>query len=377
MELLELSVSGYRSLANVRRLRLQPLNVIVGPNGVGKSNLYRSLYLLHRAAEGRLARTLLEEGGMPSVVWRGRRRKGRPVRVRIAIELDDLVYELSFGLPVPSASAFNLDPCMKEEHAWLITGGRRVRVMERSPGSATVRDADGNRRTFPFALDPAESILSELRDPAQFPELARLRQELLGWRFYHQFRTDPASPLRRAQPSVRTVALAHDGTDLAAALQTIREIGMGDDLQRAVADAFPGASVEVEGDATGMAVGLRMPDFHSPFAQHELSDGTLQYLCLLAALLTPRPAALMAFNEPEASIHPDLFPALARLITAASRRSQVWVTTHADRLADLLSVDGQGNVIRLQKVAGETHIVGHSALGPSPDDDGPLDDPAV
>ena len=115
MLLYEMSVSGYRSLADVRRLRLNPLNMVVGANGVGKSNLYRCLYLLNRAADGRLARTLLEEGGMPSVIWRGRRRKG-PVRVRVAVELGDLVYELSFGLPIVSCSMFNLDPLVKEEH---------------------------------------------------------------------------------------------------------------------------------------------------------------------------------------------------------------------------------------------------------------------
>ena len=371
MQLLELSVSGYRSLADVRRLRLHPLNVIVGPNGVGKSNLYRCLYLLHRAGDGRLARTLLDEGGMPSVAWRGRRRRG-PVRVRIAVELDDLAYELSFGLPAPSVSMFALDPCVKEEHLWLIAGGKRIRLLDRANTTATARDADGQRRTFPAALDPAESVLSELRDPGQFPELARLRQELLGWRFYHGFRTDPASPLRRPQPAVRTTALAHDGSDVAAALQTIREIGDAPALGRAVADAFPGAALVPGGDATGLSVGLQTPGFHDPFAQHELSDGTLHYLCLLAALLTPRPPPLMAFNEPEGSIHPDLLPAVARLVVAASARSQVWITTHSDRLADLLATDGEANVIRLVKRAGETRVLGHPGLAlPADDEDDP------
>ena len=250
----------------------------------------------------------------------------------------------------------------------MIAGGKRIRLLERANATATARDADGNRRLIPAALDPAESVLFDLRDPGQFPELARLRQELLGWRFYHQFRTDPTSPLRRAQPAVRTTVLAHDGSDLAAALQTIREIGDGPRLSAAIADAFPGSVLLVNGGAADLSVGLLMPGFQEPFAQHELSDGTLHYLCLLAALLTPRPPPLMALNEPEGSIHPDLLPAVARLIIDASTRSQVWITTHSDRLADLLATDGDATSIRLEKVAGETRIFGHSAIGPSPDD---------
>ena len=67
MPITQLEVSGYRS---VRQLVLPvgPLTIIVGPNGSGKTNLYRALYLLQAAAEGRLARTLAEEGGAPSVI---------------------------------------------------------------------------------------------------------------------------------------------------------------------------------------------------------------------------------------------------------------------------------------------------------------------
>ena len=103
----------------------------------------------------------------------------------------------------------------------------------------------------------------------------------------------------------------------------------------------------------------RMPRF---FEAAELSDGTLQYLCLLAALLSPRPPALLALNEPETSIHPDLIPALARLVIKASERSQVWVTTHSVALADAIAVETGEPSIQLEKVEGETRIVGQSNL---------------
>ena len=130
---------------------------------------------------------------MPSVLWRGRRRKG-PVRVRIAVELDDLAYELSFGLPRPDPTTlFGLDPFVKEEHLWLMTAGRRVRILERTAGSATARDA---RRAVPpldgidpdwtgrlrrlLAPDPARRPQTALEVTAMLAAGSRGRSALLG-----------------------------------------------------------------------------------------------------------------------------------------------------------------------------------------------------
>jgi len=79
MAITDLTVSGYRSIRDIH-LNLGAVNVLVGPNGCGKSNLYRSMYLLHAAASGELARAIAEEGGMPSVLWAGPRRN-EPVRM--------------------------------------------------------------------------------------------------------------------------------------------------------------------------------------------------------------------------------------------------------------------------------------------------------
>src|SRR5262249_60943762 len=101
-----LQVVGYRSVREVR-LGLGQVNVLVGPNGCGKTNLYRAMYLLAAAAGGQLARTLADEGGMPSVLWAGQRKKG-PVRMTLGVRVDQLAYELSCGLPVPSGATPDL-----------------------------------------------------------------------------------------------------------------------------------------------------------------------------------------------------------------------------------------------------------------------------
>jgi predicted ATPase len=157
--------------------------------------------------------------------------------------------------------------------------------------------------------------------------------------------------------------LHHDGRDLAAALQTIREIGDPEALQAAISDAFPGATLNIALLQGGrFAIEFYQEGLLRPLSAAELSDGTLRYLLLVAALLTPRPPTLMVLNEPETSLHPDLLPALARLIIRASEQCQVWVVSHARRLISALQQDPECNCIVLEKDFGQTGIVGQRML---------------
>src|SRR6185436_7049837 len=88
----------------------------------------------------------------------------------------------------------------------------------------------------------------------------------------------------------------------------------------------------------------------------ELSDGTLRYLLWIAALHTPRPPGLLVLNEPETSLHPDLLPALGRLIARAAERSQVLVVSHASRLIAALEEDRDCHSLVLEKDLGETRL---------------------
>lgn len=366
--LTQIEIEGYRSIKDLW-LKLSNVNVLVGPNGCGKSNLYRALWLLHAAANGGFAQAIASEGGIPSALWAGPRGKG-PVRMRVSARVDDLKYSFACGIPVPTSggtrtesSMFLLDPEIKEEQVWFINNGSKVELLKRAHQAITARDDTGKRVNYPTVVSPGESILSELREPHRFPELSMLRQELLDWRFYHQFRTDISSPLRQPQIGIRTPMLRHDGSDLAAALQTIREVGDRKGLDEAIDRAFPGARLSIENNAGQFSVALHMPGFQRAFTSQELSDGTLQYLCLLAALMSPRPPSLLALNEPENSIHPDLYEALGRLIGAASKDSQLWITTHSRELADYILEYTGAAPIQLEKVEGATKIVGQRIDG--------------
>jgi predicted ATPase len=378
----EIHVTGYRSVRNLR-LHLSQINVLTGANATGKTNLYNSVFLLAKAAAGGFAQVIAEEGGMPSVLWAGARKsrslgsiRMEGVRMTLGIKTDTFSYELICGLPKQSSgekSAFLLDPEVKEERVWMDTPhGIKVTFFERSPKGAWILDNDERLADYSGELLPTESVLSQLREPHLYPELSSLRTEMSRWRFYHHFRTDAESPLRHPQVGVRTPVLAHDGRDLAAALQTINEVGQSQDLHEAIRQAFPGASLEIEHDEdSGMfAVLLRMPGLRRPLRARELSDGTLRYLCLLAALLSPHPPSLLALNEPETSLHPDLLEPLAKQLVNAGKYSQLWVVTHSQRLAELVEKFSGEAPIRLEISGGETRVQGERAIDESEEEAG-------
>lgn len=355
-----LRVTNYRSLRDVT-IELGQLTIVTGPNGSGKSNLYKALRLLQAAAQGQLSASLLSEGGMPSALWAGARGKG-PVRLGLEIALDDLTFALEAGLAPKGVvhqgepEPFVLDPAIKTEH--LHYGPRPTKagtVVDRGNATATLIDSEGETHTLVASLDPAESILSQVSDPTGFPELANIQRTLNGWRFYHRFDTSDGSPIRRINPGVRVGALARDGRDLAAALATLRERGDSRAVTNALDVAFPGYSLQLDLSEPGrFGVGLRTNGLNRPLTGAELSDGQLQFLCLVAALLSSRPPELLVLNEPETSLHPAAVEALAPLLQEAARFSQVWVTTHSTGLRDLLADDAHG--VSLAMRDGETTI---------------------
>jgi predicted ATPase len=175
-----------------------------------------------------------------------------------------------------------------------------------------LRQDDGQWTDITQGIPAFDSIFTHLANPRAAPEVIRMREFIRSWRFYDHFRVDAGSPIRESLYATRTPVLGHDGRDLAAALQTILEIGDAAGLHSAMEDAFPGSKLHINGQDGRLDVTLSQQGLLRPLAAAELSDGTLRFLLWIAALHTPRPPVLMVLNEPETSLHPDLLPALAR-----------------------------------------------------------------
>jgi predicted ATPase len=374
-----LAISGYRCLRNLV-LPLDRLNVVTGANGSGKSSLYRALRLLGDAAMNSVVSSLAREGGLSSTLWAGPENIGRavrqgdyevegtvrqkPVSLKLGFAGKTYSYSIDLGYPPPSSTMFNLDPAIKRECIWHAGIYRKAAALVDRRNNFVYLPAEHDDEPVMLTqnLSPADSMLTSIADPQRAPEMLTVRESIRGWRFYDGFRTDLASPVRVPQIGTFTPVLNNDGTDLPAAMETILEIGDRDALQRTVDDAFPGSRIEIEVQGGRFELQLRQHGLLRPLSAAELSDGTLRFLLLAAALLTPRPPELMVLNEPETSLHPDLLPALARLISAAAERSQLIVVSHAPPLIQELERMQCCRRLHLEKSFGETSLTGLTAF---------------
>ncbi|WP_326547393.1 AAA family ATPase [Mycolicibacterium sp. ND9-15] len=385
------AIRGYRSLRDIV-LPLAGLTVVTGANGTGKSSLYRALRLLADCGRGEVIGSLAREGGVESVLWAGpeqpsgARRTGRvegttrtgPVSLEMGFASDDFGYLVDLGLPQMAGhgSLFALDPEIKREAVFAGPVMRNSSTLVRRTRDYVEASAESGRSfdKLSQSLPPYRSVLAEFAHPGAHPELTRVRDRLRDWRFYDGFRVDAAAPSRQRTVGTRTPVLSDDGSDLAAAIQTIIEAGH-DDLQQAMADAFDGATVSVTVHDGLFDLQLHQPGMLRPLRAAELSDGTLRFLLWAAALLSPRPPSLMVLNEPETSLHPDLVDPLASLIRAAADTTQVVVVTHSKALLDHLDTVTVGDAaktevsaveIPLYKDFGDTRVEGLGLLSTPP-----------
>ena len=368
-----IAISGYRSLRDIV-IPLGQLTVVTGSNGPGKSSIYKSLRLLADIADDRAIRSIAREGGFKSVLWagpetlsrgmrdgsvpiQGTRRKG-PISLKLGFASDEYSYAIELGLPARDGrSMCNDDPEIKREVLWFGDKPTPSKIIsDRRGPSLRVRTDERDMLQMRTDMRPYDSMVREAVGPEAPWEIAVLRERLSNWRFYDHIRTDEDAPARSQQIGTRTVALSPTGEDVAAAIQTIYEIGNGEALDSAIAEAFDGATLDVAAnEGGGFQLHMRQRGMLRPLGTNELSDGTLRFVLLAAALLSPRPSQMLVLNEPEASLHSSVIPALAGLIINASEVGQVITVSHNRTLVtSMLSADAE--LVELHKDTGETHV---------------------
>jgi predicted ATPase len=291
-----LAVSNYRFLRDLV-IPLKRLNVVTGPNGSGKSNVYRALRLLADTAQGSVIQSLAREGGLNSTLWAGPKSFGHsekgtarnnPVSLQLGFVSTEYSFAIDLGIPqFDSTSSFNGDPEIKRECVWIGNTQRSgALIADRKGPSVRIRSDDTGWVPVIAGLAAYDSMMTHSADPRDAPELLLLREQIRGWRFYDHFRTDDHAPARMPQVGTRTPVLSNDGADLAAAIQTIREIGDPTALDAAIEDAFPGGSVVATTSNGSLEIEMQQYGLLRPLKISELSDGTLRYLLWVAALLS-------------------------------------------------------------------------------------------
>ena len=292
------AIQGYRSLRDLS-LPLGQLSVITGANGSGKSSVYRSLRLLADAALNSVVASLAREGGLPSTFWAGPETIGRGVRqgnyaveplvnrkvasLKLGFGGDTYSYSIDLGYPPPPppATMFELDPQVKRECIWHGPVYRKASALVDRRNNfvwlSTTRDEELVMLTQHFS--DTDSMLASIADPQRAPEMLAVREAVRSWRFYDHFRTDRDAPARRPQVGTYTSVLGSDGSDLPAAIQTIREIGNPKELDAAIADAFPGCKIEITSSDGYFELHMRQHGLLRSLKAAELSDGTLRFCC--------------------------------------------------------------------------------------------------
>ena len=343
---------------------LEPLNVLIGPNASGKSNLIEALSLL-AAAPRDLQAPLREGGGVQDWLWKGEAASG-VATVDVTVEnLKSPValrYRLSFS---ETGGRFDLDDEAVESERPLsryeVQPYIYYRYQEGRPvlNVLTTTDQDRfERRLEREDVDHDQSILSQRRGTDSYPELTYLASRFERMRFYREFHVGRHTPPRVPQRvDIQQDRLLEDASNLGLVLNDLlNQPTVKRALMERMRDFYP----SIEDVFTSLTGGTVQIFFHETGLSHavpatRLSDGSLRYLCLLAVLCHPTPPPVICIEEPEIGLHPDVIPEVAKLLVEASSRSQVFVTTHSDILVDALTEVPEA-VIVCEKVEGATQL---------------------
>lgn len=335
-------------------LPLEPLNVLIGPNGSGKSNLLEALALL-KAAPGNLPEPIKEMGGIREWLWKGEETIGE-AKVEALIEYPEGSQCLRHVLRVTEhGGRFEIVDERIEDEMPPIPGESDPYFYYRFQQGHPVLNDKQPRRLRRENVNPEQSILSQVRDPERYPEIAWLQQQYEAIRLYRNWSFGPAATLRRAQSAhARGDFLGDGGENLALVLSKIRPRIKGDYLEslRKLYEGIQDFHLTVEG---GNVLLFLEESGGREIPATRLSDGTLRYLCLLAILLHPEPPPLIALEEPELGLHPDVIPHISDLLLKASERTQLVVTTHSRVLVDALSHQ-PSSVVTCTKEAGSSQL---------------------
>jgi len=325
---------------NDAELELRPLNVLIGPNASGKSNVIAAIGLL-KAAPANLETEVARGGGIRQ--WISKRASAH-VYADVEAQIDvgapnpPLSYSLVFG---EEDLGFHI---LIESLA--LAGNREPVVFGRKGRNARI-NRPANGMVSQIEISTTQSLFAAFRDPADPTPITRTGQMLGAIEIFHEFDTGPNSSARNGVAAGTQKTFLYDGGgNLALVLQELHFRAILEQVNKYLRRLWEGAEdvrVRLEGGIAQTYIKER--GIEEPIAATRLSDGTLKFLCLMAILLHPEPPPLICIEEPELGLHPDAQAIVADALKEASQRCQIIVTTHSEALVSQFSDDPESVVV--------------------------------
>jgi predicted ATPase len=342
MKILKLHVEGFRSLKDIT---WEPgnLNVIIGPNASGKSNLLRFLELMSISAKGNLGKYIQTAGGMEPLVWDGSadkiemELKCSPIEEGRLVERDSLTYGFSIKR-IGKTSTYTIE---KEQLAnyykvKLGTSNEPFKLLDRQGLKGYVFDEKQHQLLSPEEHIPEdETLLSMARGPfTRNHFITGFGNELASWCIYHDIHVNQDAAIRQPMIARSEKHIERDGQNLTSVLHTLymtdRQFkkDINDAMKAAFGEDFDELVFPPAADQR-IQLKVRLKSLDRELSAADLSDGTLRFLFLLTVLASPSIQPVIAIDEPESCLHPAMFSIIAEYAVEASKRAQIIFTTHS------------------------------------------------
>lgn len=346
-------------------IQLNPLNIVIGTNGSGKSNFLEAFDLL-RCAPSDITKPIREGGGVSDWLYKGDNKQGNAaIDVVVKNSLpnpkhNELRYAIEFNavgqqFEIVDEKIVSKQPGYGETSPYIfydyVNGRPTLNILDDVNGYKT-------RKLQREDIDITQSILVQKRDAIHYPEITQLAQDFSKIKMYREWNFGRYTPARLPQKAdLPNNYLEPDCGNLGLVLNQIR---MDPPSKNKLLKELRFFYADVEGYEINIVSNTVQIVFHeqglkSSVPATRLSDGTLRYLCLLAILCHPSPPPLICIEEPELGLHPDVLPNLAKLLRNASERSQIVVTTHSEMLVDAFT-DNPEAILIAEKINNSTQL---------------------
>lgn len=324
-------------------IELQPLNVLIGANTSGKSNLIEAIGLL-KATPTDLTAPIRKGGGVSDLLWKGQK-EITTAKIEVTIDYPEGLIPLRYrmGLSVVGQKLELVDEAVENERSY--PGEDDVyfyyRYQQGRPVLNIKTAVEGQRSQRSLHRDNLildQSVLSQRKDPDQYPELTYLGNQFSQISLYRDWHigrnSEPRLPQKADLPEH---PLLEDGSNLGLVLNNLQyQVGSRKIIEKLKTFYQEAEELSVKIYGGTVQIFIREEGLIQPIPATRLSDGTLRYLFLLALLLDPTPPPLICIEEPEIGLHPDMMSTIADLLVEASERTQLIVTTHSEALVSSL-----------------------------------------